>query len=112
MKPDPRPVFNIRLRAESGDGVAALKAVLKTALRRHNLKCIEAFEVNSGRILEELQAAPGREEVQYVLEQYDALIRKLAEPEHEGLLTRAQDAIAELDDARTEHSEKSDDRTA
>jgi hypothetical protein len=93
-----KPIFVIRLRAETGDGIGALKATLKTALRRHNLRCLEAYEEQTGRIIEELQAAPDRKAVEQVLQQYDDLIRKLREPEREDLLSEAQDAIAELKD--------------
>jgi hypothetical protein len=40
-----RPVFTIRLRPEPGvDGVKALRAVLKSLLHRHGLRCLEAHE--------------------------------------------------------------------
>jgi hypothetical protein len=41
-----RPIFVLRLRPEPGliDPIRNLKALLKTALRRHGLRCLEAVE--------------------------------------------------------------------
>jgi hypothetical protein len=78
MKPDTRPIFSVRLRAEAGDGIRGLKATLKVAMRRHHLRCIEAVEESSDRVLEELQAEPDRAEVEQVLKQYDELVQRLA----------------------------------
>jgi hypothetical protein len=41
-------VFVIKLRARPGrDGIHALRAILKTLLRRHRLRCIDAREERS-----------------------------------------------------------------
>jgi hypothetical protein len=40
-----RPVYTIRLRPEPGvDGIRALRALLKRALRAHRLRCISVEE--------------------------------------------------------------------
>ena len=42
-----RPIFVVRLRAEQGiDGIRALRAVLKSLLRRHGLRCLSAREAD------------------------------------------------------------------
>lgn len=44
-----RPTFTLELRPEPGvDGVLALRALLKTTLRRFGLRCISANESSSG----------------------------------------------------------------
>jgi hypothetical protein len=42
-----RPIFALKLRAESGnsDPVRNLRALLKLALRRYRLRCVEIVEV-------------------------------------------------------------------
>jgi hypothetical protein len=46
-----RPVFVLRLRAEPGvaNPVLALRALLKTALRRFGLRCVSCVEVGGRR---------------------------------------------------------------
>jgi len=44
-----RPTYALRLRAEPGvDAIHALRAVLKTMLRRYGLRCLSAHEEKGG----------------------------------------------------------------
>jgi len=44
-----RPTYALRLRAEPGiNAIHALRAVLKTMLRRYGLRCLSAYEEKSG----------------------------------------------------------------
>jgi len=38
------PVYLLRLQGKPGDSVHGLRAVLKTLLRRHGLRCVDARE--------------------------------------------------------------------
>ena len=46
-----RPIFVLRLRAEPHltDPIRSLRALLKAALRRYGLRCLEAVEVREGQ---------------------------------------------------------------
>jgi hypothetical protein len=44
-RPEPRPTFVLRLQAKPGtDGVRNLRLLLKSALRRFHLRCLDARE--------------------------------------------------------------------
>jgi len=46
-QPCGRPTYALKLRAEPGvDAIHALRAVLKTMLRRYGLRCLSAYEIN------------------------------------------------------------------
>jgi hypothetical protein len=47
MSAPPRPVYRVLLRAERGEGVQALKWLLKTALRQFGLRAIEIIEIKN-----------------------------------------------------------------
>jgi hypothetical protein len=46
MMRNPRTTFVLTLRAERGDGVRDLRQVLKTLLRRHGFRCVDARETS------------------------------------------------------------------
>jgi hypothetical protein len=39
-----QPTFVVHLRAERGDGVRGLRAILKSLLRRHGFRCVSLKE--------------------------------------------------------------------
>jgi hypothetical protein len=45
MQVQKRPVFLVKFRPEKGDGLKSLRAILKFALRRHGVRCLEAVEI-------------------------------------------------------------------
>lgn len=51
QRPQARPIFVLRLRAEPHltDPIRSLRALLKAALRRYGLRCLEAVEMREGQ---------------------------------------------------------------
>jgi hypothetical protein len=49
-RPEPRPTFVLRLQAKPGtDGVRNLRLLLKSALRRFHLRCLDAHQIEERR---------------------------------------------------------------
>ena len=43
-RPEPRPVFALKIEGRPGTAIRSLRWMLKILLRRHGLKCIDARE--------------------------------------------------------------------
>jgi hypothetical protein len=41
---EPRPIFTLRLEGKPGTAIRSLRWLLKTLLRQHGLRCVEAIE--------------------------------------------------------------------
>jgi hypothetical protein len=43
-RPEPRPIFTLKVEGKPGTAIRSLRWLLKTLLRRHGFKCIDARE--------------------------------------------------------------------
>jgi hypothetical protein len=43
-RPEPQPIFTLKIEGKRDSSIRALRALLKILLRRHGFKCIDARE--------------------------------------------------------------------
>jgi hypothetical protein len=43
-RPEPRPIFVLHIEGKPGTAIRSLRWLLKTLLRQHGLRCVEAIE--------------------------------------------------------------------
>jgi hypothetical protein len=43
-RPEPRPVFALKIEGKPGTAIRSLRWLLKTLLRQHAFRCVEAIE--------------------------------------------------------------------